>query len=197
MHALFTLIPALFALQTTALVYPRQDCSDLLEYRNVVVGDAIAGAPTLVGGVECEAGCELANGVAHAETTEVSFSISFSVGLDLGKVFSVGVEAGFSIAWATTDETSSSATVTCEGDGYVCGARVTTSTVFVSGEARLPPGGLGCAGDNDWHPFSVKSTELINDTPHMVFGACVISCDNGDAADICAAANNLPVCPAI
>ena len=93
-------------------------------------------------------------------------------------------------------------TVNCEGTGYTCGVVVTATVVTITGQARLPPGGLGCPGDNDFHDFTVTAPLKANDAGGpdgtasvMNFAACVKECLNGDAPDVCAAANNLAVCP--
>ncbi|KAF2113175.1 hypothetical protein BDV96DRAFT_662210 [Lophiotrema nucula] len=206
MHSLSpltSLLPAiLLALRATALVLPRDDCSDVLEYQDLAQSAPFDIGPINAVAVTCDAPCSHSREVSHTEKVEITFEQTISAGLDLEEIFSLGVEAKFTETWSTSDSTTSGTTVDCTGTGYTCGAIVTTTMVTITGSARVPPGGLGCAGDNDFHPFTIQAPVTVPDAggpdgkaSRMNFAACVVSCEDGSEASVCAAANNLDVCP--
>ncbi|KAF2793759.1 hypothetical protein K505DRAFT_361701 [Melanomma pulvis-pyrius CBS 109.77] len=206
MHALTSFISAVLAGQVTAMIFPRQDCGDVLEYQNLVQGAPFDQPPVNAVASTCSAPCSHTNEVSHTEGVETSISVSIGAELNFEDIFSLGVEAGFTEAWSTSDTTTCGTSVDCEGTGYKCGAMVTATVVKINGQARLPPGGLGCPGDNDFHDFEIVAPLQANNAgldcagdkaaAVMNFEACVKSCNNGDAPEVCAVANNLRVCPA-
>lgn len=63
---------------------------------------------------------------------------------------------------------------------------MTERLVNITGRARLPPGGLGCPGDNDWHDFHITAP-LKDKTvgPTVNFIACLESCGGSDFPESC------------
>lgn len=144
-------------------------------------------------------------------------------GLDLGKILSLGLDAGYSyswvpryiktsniianhehiFSWSTSDATGTSATVSCPKGGITCGIRAIPKVVKTTGQSRTVIQGFSCPESSDWTDFEVvapyqQGTGDSDDLRAVMdFSACLAECD-GDDSDACeaaASAADLPACP--
>lgn len=108
-------------------------------------------------------------------------------------------QTNISPSWSTSNETSVGTTVICPEGGLECGAMVTEKVVRITGQQRLPPGGLGCPGDNNWHAFDFLAP-VQEEGPIVNFQACLKSCGSAQYPLSCDVAyeggpSKIPICP--
>ncbi|KAF2477052.1 uncharacterized protein BDR25DRAFT_309365 [Lindgomyces ingoldianus] len=192
MYTSATSVFVLLAVGATAMVLPRDDCSSIMEYQNLVQNAPFSLPNEVVANAECTSTltteCQIEKGYAHTVSFETTISGSVSVGLDIDKIFSLGVEAGFAFTWGTADETSTGITLICPEGGIQCAAMATAQAVIITGQTRLPPGGLGCPGDNDWHNFTIQAPlkNAPNDGGSVTnFQICLENCGSAAFPDSC------------
>ncbi|ORY14948.1 hypothetical protein BCR34DRAFT_598849 [Clohesyomyces aquaticus] len=200
---------ALLAAGASAMVIPRDDCSDILEYRNLHQSPIISLPSEIVSNVFCTSllteTCELSKGYAHTTSVEYSITGGVSFSLGLGKIAELGVEASFTYTWGTSDEVSEGSTLICPPGGFQCGVMGSAQVVNITGEARLPAGGLGCPGDNEWHSFNIQAPlkEAKNAQGTVTnFQPCLLSCGSAQFPESCDAAyapppegSGIAICP--
>ncbi|KAF2739814.1 hypothetical protein EJ04DRAFT_508656 [Polyplosphaeria fusca] len=187
----------LLATRTSSLALPQtpadqldDPCAQYYEYRNLKQGQPFGVAPRMVGG-ECTSsligGCEVSRELSHSTGIEMGVSVDVSGGFDFAKIFNLGVSAGFSYSWSTQDGTAVGTASECPEGGLHCGAIATEQRVQITGERRLPPGGLGCPGDNDWHAFDFTAPfkENKDAQPSVNFEICLLSCGSAEYPDSC------------
>lgn len=84
---------------STTLVLPRDECDQYLEFDGMQQTEWFYGPPVVAIDWSCTSviggSCILEKGYAHTTSVEKTISGSVSFGLDLGKIFSLGAEAGF------------------------------------------------------------------------------------------------------
>ena len=112
-------------------------------------------------------------------------------GLDLTKILSLSLDAGFSYSWATSDTKGTSSTVTCPKGNLHCGILVTAYVVKTTGQKGTvyvnEQGKEGCKKASDhWDDFEVVAPQLVakdapkNQQAKMDFSSCLDKCDGKD-----------------
>ncbi|SPO02507.1 uncharacterized protein DNG_05180 [Cephalotrichum gorgonifer] len=144
--------------------------------------------------------CEVDVGVSHTVTVQQTVSGAFAGALDLGKIFNLGLEAGYSYSWSTSDETSASATVICPEGNYYCGMMVTPVVVKITGQVTQQ-GGCNVVDETKYYPFEIVAPYLEGDDGQaeniraaMQFSVCMYTCNGADSCNH-ALQIGLPWCP--
>ncbi|KAI1813304.1 hypothetical protein GGS20DRAFT_489543 [Poronia punctata] len=211
MHSSIKALALLLASRAMAIPAPQAGspvCTQDTQYQNIEESEPYDDATQIASGYRCTSnnaeGCTIAESATHTVTVSTSVNGGAGGNLDLSKILTLGLDAGFSYTWATSDAEGTSASVTCPKGGITCGIQVIPKVIKTTGQTRTIITGFNCPdNDGEWSDFEVVAPYEVGNGGSedlravMDFSACLAECD-GDDVDACKKAAeeaNLPDCP--
>ncbi|KAK5939118.1 hypothetical protein PMZ80_008421 [Knufia obscura] len=180
-------------------------CSYNQEY-TVTNEERVEGEREQVTGITCVSSsdnyCEISREYSYSVGVTHTVSGSVSGSLDIGKIFSIGAEAGYSYSWSTESATSTTADVQCPAGHYECGLQASPMFIVTTGTVCNIPitDGLFCQETEEiCEDYEVRAPSLIGSGPdnqaaEVQFSACVSSCCMQDLTGVLPCEDNWGEC---
>ncbi|KAI0388930.1 hypothetical protein F5Y17DRAFT_473830 [Xylariaceae sp. FL0594] len=212
MHSSLSALVLVLASRALAIPAPQAGapvCTQETKYQNLAESEPYDDNAQVASGYRCTSneaeGCTVTESATHTVTVGKSVNGGSAGSLDVTKIFSLGLDAGFTYSWSTSDAEGTSAAVTCPKGGITCGIRVIPKVVKTTGQMKTVITGFNCPGSHDdWQDFEIVAPYQIGSGGSeelrtvMDFSACLAECDGADP-DACKQAASdagLPDCPA-